>query len=100
PREVWLLDFFFLDCVRRDAKRAQEALVVGADLELPFLRRQRGQRFLRRRSGTGQRTRLGAIDETNHGLERDFHLEARGARALTDGLHTSILGNRGSNGVG
>src|SRR5258708_27162406 len=88
-----LLDFLFLRFVRGDPQRAEKAFVVRADLELPLLLL-RGQRFQRRLSGTRERTRLGPIDEPDHGLERDFHLESRSARALTDGLYTSILGNR------
>ena len=81
----------------RSERRNRLSLALTSNCRLLLLRR---QRFLRRLDGPRERTRLGAVHETDDGLQRDFHLEARGARALTDGLHTSILSNRGSNGVG
>src|SRR5690606_20402125 len=91
-----LLDLFFLWLVGRDPERAEEALVVRADLEGTFDRPGRllGPANLRE-SG-----RVGPVHEPDDGLEADLHLEPGGAGPLTGSFNPGIIGNGGTNGVG
>ena len=91
-----LLDFLLLRLVRRDAQRAQKTAVVGADLERAPLAT---GGFLRR-PDLGERARGGAVDESDHGLERDAHLETGGADPLATRFDSRIFCDGGSNGVG
>ena len=95
--KLFLFDFFFLRLVGGNAQRAEETLIVRADVEFTPIGRAHSLHWLR---DLGQRGLIRPVHEADDGLEGDFHFEASGSGTLARSLNPGIVSNSGTNGVG